>query len=364
MMIDPIALIFKHKEEMDRRMRRMIWQGTVTHVDHKLGLIRVDDGMGTEDEGGGGGGGGGGGSGGGGGQQNKNLTDWVPWCEHAGAIKTRSMPSVGQTVTMFCPSGEPGQGFAMHGTYNAKNKMPKAENGEHVTINGTSKKMTTKRGPEYKPKGNDNADASEDSESPWVKAAMKWKSDGDGKKNKTAKGNHEEYHGPLEKDEGSWGNDDDGTNKSDEYQFKPDEQRKAYAEHSHDGDQTDKGQHQHYATDGQDKKSQRNQVAGNISRAVGDGADADSNQQVQEANASYYHDDKKHRQKIGGTISQTDEKSIQHVGETYSGMGALDQEGKPVVGFKLTDAKQLFTQVEIPDPQGPPGKVRDPKTAA
>src|SRR6478736_3269436 len=136
MNIDPIALIFKHKEEMDRRMRRMIYQGTVTHVDHKLGLIRVDDGMGTEDEEGSGGGDSGGSSGGS--QKQKNLTDWVPWCEHAGALKTRTMASVGQTVTMFCPSGEPGNGFAMHGTYNEKNKMPKAENGEHVQINGTS----------------------------------------------------------------------------------------------------------------------------------------------------------------------------------------------------------------------------------
>jgi hypothetical protein len=231
--LDPIVQLIQKVEDMDRRMRRMIVHGTITDVDHKKGLVRLDDGMGTEE-----------------GEDGKkeNKTDWLPWAEHAGKIKTRTMPSVGQSVVCMSPSGDMAQGIVRKGWYNENNKMPKAEGGEYTFINGTSHKQTISNGPEDKTKGGDGSESTAGQQaSPAEKE----------KKNQHAKNNvHQTFHGALEDDEGSWGDGDKNVTKVDR-------SRKAYTEHSVGDDG-----HTHYAEDKDGNASTRSSTATNVTHDI------------------------------------------------------------------------------------------------
>lgn len=227
--IDPIAALLNRIEDLERRIRRIVYDGVITDVDHKKGLVRVDDGMGTED-----------------GELHK--TDWLPWAEHAGKIKTRTMPSVGQSVRVMSPSGDPTQGMVSIGWFNKNNKMPKAEKGEHVFINGTRYKHVIKNGPEDKQAG--NGDGSDSTNGGYASPA-----EGD-TQNGVAVGIHQARVGVLDDDEGSWG---DGENT-----VKPKGDKETFVEHSHD----DTG-HISYAKSSGDN-SKQTQAAPKIASSVDD----------------------------------------------------------------------------------------------
>ena len=78
--MDPIAHIVRELEEIKRRMRRMMFHGLVTDVDAEKRLVRVSDG--TKDE-----------------QGQEVKTDWLPWAELAGGLKT--LPEVNSFLTTY-----------------------------------------------------------------------------------------------------------------------------------------------------------------------------------------------------------------------------------------------------------------------
>jgi len=223
---DPIAALLKRIEELERRVRRMVYDGVVTDVDHKKGLVRVDDALATEGE--------------------PHKTDWLPWAEHAGKIKTRTMPSVGQSVRVISSGGDPTQGMVTIGWFNENNKMPKAEKGEHVFVNGTRYKHVIHNGPEDSGASGDGSDSVPGQQ---ASPAQTDTVNGD------AKGIHETRVGVLDDDEGSWG---DG-----QTQVRPSGDKNKYVEHSRD----DITGHIHFAKDS-GEKSKRTQIATMVQQKV------------------------------------------------------------------------------------------------
>jgi hypothetical protein len=235
MSTDPIAQLVRRVEELERRLRRTIVRGVVTDVDHKKGLVRVDDGLGTEDG-------------------DPNITDWLPWAEHAGKIKTRTMPSKGQGVTILAPSGAYEDAIVMKGWFNENNKMPKADKGEHVFINGTRYKKVIKNGPEDQGQSGDGSDST---------AGQQASPAQDEKRNQNASGVEEIRLGKLGDDEGSWG--DGGQN-----QVRPQGDDKHVVEHA-----KDENTHTDWATDGDQHHSKITQQAPVINHNVDDKATRD-----------------------------------------------------------------------------------------
>jgi hypothetical protein len=88
MITDPIAQLLRRVEELERRVRRIVYQGTVIDVDKTKHMVRVDDGFGDTDA-------------------DPHKTDWLCWVELAGSGRSRARrcPIVGQAVTVICPSG-------------------------------------------------------------------------------------------------------------------------------------------------------------------------------------------------------------------------------------------------------------------
>lgn len=114
---DPIAQIIRRVEEVERRMRRMFFAGSVTDIDSQKRLVRVTDGV--DDEG------------------KEMKTDWLPWRELSGTLKTKTLPSVGQQVTVQAPSGLLEDGWVSSGFFTQDNPPPTADDHDYVMTNGT-----------------------------------------------------------------------------------------------------------------------------------------------------------------------------------------------------------------------------------
>jgi phage baseplate assembly protein gpV len=104
-------------EELERRHANLMRPGKVTEVDHAKGLVKVK--VGDLD------------------------SQWVPWTETAGAIKTWTPPSVGQQVHLFSPSGEPGQGWVMAAGFSDENTQPHDKGAEHKFVIGDTSVFLT-----------------------------------------------------------------------------------------------------------------------------------------------------------------------------------------------------------------------------
>ena len=67
-------------------------------------------------------------------------TDWLPWCAgRAGATRKWSMPTVGEQVVVFAPSGETTLGFVLPGFYQDNYPAPAAsKNKETITYSDGS----------------------------------------------------------------------------------------------------------------------------------------------------------------------------------------------------------------------------------
>jgi hypothetical protein len=290
---DDYLFLVNKVEEIERRFRRMIFYGVVTDVDHSRGLVRVDDGMGTE-------------------EGALNKTDWLPWAEHAGKIKTRTMPSVGQQVTVLCPSGVPEQGIVTIGWFNENNKMPKAESGEYVFINGTHYKRVVENGPGTSAGGDDGSDSTCGGQACPAKSEAK---------SSVGTGIERTRFGKLPDDEGSWG---DGQN-----QVKPQGDDKAV---------TERGVNQtkliHYVTDGT-TKSVIVQTAADVTSTVNDGS-------VRKQTASDVTD------KVGGSVATIDSGKIRATASRVETEGATylvnPDATKKVVLEGLKDALKLYAE--------------------
>jgi|SRR5215813_303296 len=113
------ALLLRKVEDLERRVRRMFFMGSVTDVDPAKRLVRVDDGLGTEGV--------------------PNKTDWLPWAELSGSLKTKTLPKVGQQVAVLSPSGLLEQGLVIPGYFTDQDPKPDSDQDDYVLTNGKVK---------------------------------------------------------------------------------------------------------------------------------------------------------------------------------------------------------------------------------
>ena len=111
--------------EIERRMRNIVRYGVVEEVDAKKGLVKMKD------------------DGGGDGQT--YVSDWRPWAEVGGGIKTWRPPTKGQQVVMFSPSGNLADGIVFNAAFSDQNPQP-SENGDEVVETIGSTRLTMKDG--------------------------------------------------------------------------------------------------------------------------------------------------------------------------------------------------------------------------
>ena len=119
-MSDPIAQLVRKIEELERRMRRMFFMGKVTDVDPVKRLVRVSDGMKNDDG-------------------TPVKTDWLPWAELSGGLKSKTLPTAGQQVSVLSPSGLLETGLVIPGFFTDDNAKPDADDDEWVLTNGKVK---------------------------------------------------------------------------------------------------------------------------------------------------------------------------------------------------------------------------------
>lgn len=111
--------------EIERRLENQMRHGTVKEVDAKKGLMRLTVGKDL--------------------QGAEQLSPWIPYGQHMGDWKFHNPPSVGQTFTMFSPSGDFRQAQAIPLMQSDKNKSPSDKPDEHVITYGEGEhKLTIK----------------------------------------------------------------------------------------------------------------------------------------------------------------------------------------------------------------------------
>lgn len=105
--------------EIERRLRNMVRYGVIEDVDAEKGLAKmIDDG---------------------GGEGQSYTSDWRPWAEVGGGIKTWRPPTKGQQVVMFSPSGNLADGIIFNAAFSDQNKQPSQKGDEIVeTIGDTT----------------------------------------------------------------------------------------------------------------------------------------------------------------------------------------------------------------------------------
>ncbi len=116
--------LLRRLPEFERRLRNMVRYGKVAEVDAAKGLVKI-----TDD---------------GGGEGQSLTTDWIPWAETGGGIKTWRPPTVGQRVVMFSPSGNLHDAISFNAAFSNENAQP-SDKGDEIkeTIGASS---TTVRG--------------------------------------------------------------------------------------------------------------------------------------------------------------------------------------------------------------------------
>lgn len=102
--------------ELERIVATQIRHGTVAEVDATKQRVRLSLGKDTKGK--------------------EFLGPWVPYGQVAGALKVHSPPSVGQTMTLISPSGDPQQGVAMPLTWSTANPSPGDKKDEHALTIG------------------------------------------------------------------------------------------------------------------------------------------------------------------------------------------------------------------------------------
>ena len=112
---NPLLDIFNRLAALERRVAGMIRHGTVAEVNAAEGWVRLD--MGEGDSG-------------------KLISPKVPYGQFAGALKVHTPPSVGQTMTMVSPGGDPRQAVALPMTWSNQNASPSGSESENVVTFG------------------------------------------------------------------------------------------------------------------------------------------------------------------------------------------------------------------------------------
>lgn len=104
--------------EIERRLRNMVRYGKVEEIDAAKGLVKI-----TDD---------------GGGDGQSLTTDWIPWAEQGGGIKTWRPPTKGQRMVMFSPSGNLHDAIALNAAFSNENAQPSDKGDEIKETIGSS----------------------------------------------------------------------------------------------------------------------------------------------------------------------------------------------------------------------------------
>lgn len=115
---DMLAALFRRVNDVERRLDNSARHGVVSDVDAAKHLVRLKIG-GTDDD--------------------PQKSPWIPYGQIAGAMKVHSVPSVGQNMTAFSPTGDHRQAIALPFTWNNDNPSPSQNADEHVITFGNLK---------------------------------------------------------------------------------------------------------------------------------------------------------------------------------------------------------------------------------
>jgi phage baseplate assembly protein V len=120
-----VAELMRRVAELERRMANTMRDGTVEQVDAATKRVRLRIG-GTDDQ--------------------PFLSPWVPYAQHAGALKIHTPPSVGQQMTLFSPAGDLRSGRAMPFTWSDTEASPSDDPEQHVLTFGDLRAELTSDG--------------------------------------------------------------------------------------------------------------------------------------------------------------------------------------------------------------------------
>jgi len=96
-----IADLARRVAELERRMANTMREGSVAAVSGGLCRLRL-----------------------GGSDEEPFLSPWVPYAQHAGALKIHTPPSLGQQMTLFSPAGDLRRGQALPFTWSDAEPAP------------------------------------------------------------------------------------------------------------------------------------------------------------------------------------------------------------------------------------------------
>jgi len=113
---DLLNEIHRRLGELERRQDGMVTRGKVEEVDTKTGRVRLR--LNPDDD------------------EKAFLSPWVPYAQHAGALKVHAPPSKGEQMTLISGAGDYAQGLAVNMTWSDNNKSPSEAPDENVLTFG------------------------------------------------------------------------------------------------------------------------------------------------------------------------------------------------------------------------------------
>ena len=116
-MVEKLIELERRIVELERRLEATVRVGRVVEVDAESGLAKVD--VGTPSE--------------------PLISNWLPWTERAGAIKTWTPPEPGEQVRLISPAGDMAQGWIDQGGFSNQNPQPHNKGQERrMTVGNTT----------------------------------------------------------------------------------------------------------------------------------------------------------------------------------------------------------------------------------
>ncbi|MDP1642722.1 MAG: phage baseplate assembly protein V [Phenylobacterium sp.] len=109
------AALARRISELERRLANVIREGVVEEIDPARQRVRLRlSGVGAD----------------------AFLSPWVPYAQHAGALKLHTPPSVGQQMTLHSPAGDLRRGQAQPYTWSQAEPAPSGDGDVHVLTFG------------------------------------------------------------------------------------------------------------------------------------------------------------------------------------------------------------------------------------
>ena len=115
-MIAELETLIAKVAELDRKISGMVRHGPVTDVDPARQRFRMETGRSADGT--------------------VAKSPWIPYGQHAGALRIHAPPSVGQQMTALSPSGDPQQAVGIPMTFSTANASPSQSSAENVITFG------------------------------------------------------------------------------------------------------------------------------------------------------------------------------------------------------------------------------------